>query len=286
MKKLVIPLLLALCLTPLGAVKISDYGAGPMLKPGRTFYVSVKGNDKNDGSSPAKAFRTITKGAAQLRAGDTLLIGGGEYFEPEIRINVKENTVGFSEQCGRPGSPIRIMGVKGEKAVIVGGQKVFNGKKDGSVYIFPCKTAPLFNMIHELPSGIELQKVPSESAARELPGTFYHDTAKKRLFVHFAAAGQTGISLLRNRVSLRIHGSFIHVENLTFMYAGEPVYVRMNRPFDKNKASHVTVTNCSFYHNTSCGVIYDAASWSLIKNNRAAHNIYRGNYLTDRKSVV
>ena len=209
-------LLLALCLSTLGAVKVSDYGAGPMLKPGRTFYVSVKGSDKNDGKSPARAFRTITKGAAQLRAGDTLLIGGGEYFEPEIKINVKENSVGFSEQCGRPGSPIRIMGVKGEKAVIVGGEKVFNGKKNGSIYIFPCKKAPLNNAIHELPSGIELQRVPNESAARELPGTFYHDTAKKRLFVHFAAADQKGISLLRNRVSLRIHGSFIHIENLTF----------------------------------------------------------------------
>ena len=273
-------LLLTLCLSTLGAVKISDYGAGPMLKPGRTFYVSVKGSDKNDGKSPAKAFRTITKGAAQLRAGDTLLIGGGEYFEPEIKINVKDNSVGFSEQCGLPGSPIRIMGVKGEKAVIVGGEKVFNGKKNGSIYIFPCKKAPLNNAIHELPSGIELQRVPNITAVRELPGTFYHDTAKKRLFVHFAAADQTGISLLRNRVSLRIHGSFIHLENLTFMYGGEPVYVRMNRPYDKNKASHITVTECSFYHNTSCGIIFDGASWSLIKNNRAAHNIYRGNFLT------
>ena len=264
----------------LQAVNIADYGAGPMIRPGRTFYVSPKGDDRNDGRSREKPFRTITRGAALLRAGDTLLIGGGEYFEPEIKINVKENSVGFAEQCGKPGSPIRIMGVKGEKAVIVGGQKLFDGKKDGAVFIFPCRTAPLYNAIHELPSGIELQSVPSEEAARELPGTFYHDKAKKRLLVHFAALDQKGISLLRNRVCLRIHGSYIHVENLTFMYAGEPVYVRMNRPYEKNTASHVTVTDCAFYYNTSCGVIFDGASWSLLKNNRAAWNNYRGNYMT------
>ena len=258
----------------------SAYGAGPMLKPRNTYYVSTSGSDSNDGKSLEKAFRTIARGASLLRAGDTLLIAGGEYFEPEIRINCKEDTVGFSEQCGRPGSPIRIMGMKGEKAVIVGGKKLFNGKKEGNIYVFDEGSLPLYDMIHELPSGIELQSVPGVSEVRELPGTFFCDRKNKKIFVHFAAAEQKGISLLKNRVSLRIHGSYIHVENLTFMYGAEPIYVRMNRPFDKNKASHVTVTNCSFYHNSSCGVIFDGASWSLIKNNRAAHNIYRGNFLT------
>jgi hypothetical protein len=172
------------------------------------------------------------------------------------------------------------MGIPGQKTVIVGGKKLFNGKKEGNIYVFDEGSRPLYDMIHELPSGIELQSVPGVEEVRELPGTFFCDTKNKKIFVHFAAADQKGISLLKNRVSLRIHGSYIHVENLTFMYGGEPVYVRMNRPYEKNTASHVTVTNCSFYHNTSCGIIFDGASWSLIKNNRAAHNIYRGNYLT------
>ena len=283
MKKLLT--LTALCaIFSLWGVKVSDYGAGPMLKPARTFYVSLKGNDKNDGRSLAKAFRTIGKGASQLRAGDTLLIDEGEYFEPEIRINVKEDFVGYDLQCGKPGSPIRIMGMKGKKAVIVGGEKLFNGRKEGPVYVFPCKKAPLYNMIHELPSGIELQRVPVLEAAKELAGTYYLDEKKQLLYVHFAAAEQKGVSLLRHRVSLRVHGSYIHIENLTFMYSGEPILVRMNRPYNKNKASHVTVTNCSFYHNTACGIIFDGASWSLIKNNRAAHNTYRGNYMTLTKA--
>ena len=279
MKKIFL-LLMVCTLFSLKAVDPSKYGAGPMLKPARTFYVSVKGDNKNDGLSPAKPFRTIAKGVAQLRAGDTLLIGGGEYFEPEIPVNVKEDTEGYAVQCGKPGSPIRIMGAPGEKAVIVGGEKLFNGKKDGSVSVYSCKKAPLYNTIQELPSGIELQRVPDEESARELPGTFFLDEKQGRLLIHHAALDQTGISLLRNRVALRIHGSYIHVENLTFSYVGEPIYVRMNRPFEKNRATNVTVTNCNFFYNSSCGIIFDGASWSLIKNNRAAHNIYRGNYLT------
>ncbi len=277
--------LLTLCalsaLISLWGIRISDYGAGPMLKPNRTFYVSTKGNDKNDGKTLKTAFRTIIKGVSQLQAGDTLLIAGGEYFEGnEIQINVKDGVPNYNVQCGKPGSPIRIMGMKGENAVIVGGWKIFNGKKDGDIYVFPCDRTPLNNIIHELPSGIELQRVPSVDVVRELPGTYYLDAKAKKVYVHYAAVGQNGISVLRRRVVLRIHGSYVHVENLTFKYAGEPVYVRMNRPYDKNKASHVTVTNCQFYNNSSCGVIYDGASWSLIKNNRAARNIYRGNFLT------
>ena len=40
---------LVLCAVWLSAVDPADYGAGEMKKSGRTFYVSTKGNDKNDG---------------------------------------------------------------------------------------------------------------------------------------------------------------------------------------------------------------------------------------------
>ena len=47
----------------LGAINVADYGAGPMVKPAKTFYVSTKGNNKNDGLSLKNAFRTIEHGA-------------------------------------------------------------------------------------------------------------------------------------------------------------------------------------------------------------------------------
>ena len=50
-----------LTLSLLQAINIADYGAGPMVKPGRTFYVSTKGNNVAD--------RTI--------ASDHFAFGGG-----------------------------------------------------------------------------------------------------------------------------------------------------------------------------------------------------------------
>ena len=123
-KTVVFYLLFAICC--LRAADPAAYDAGEMRKTGRTFYVSTKGSDKNDGTSPEKAFRTIKHGATFLRCGDTLLVAGGEYGENEVRLNVKDNTTGYAEQCGKPGSPVRIMGMPGEKVVLRGGNILKN----------------------------------------------------------------------------------------------------------------------------------------------------------------
>ena len=268
-----------LCGTLLSGINYADYGAGPMLKPGRTFYVSIGGNDKNDGSSLEKAFRTINKGVSRLKAGDTLLIEGGRYFESEIRINVKEGVARSNAQCGRPGAPIRIMGMKGQRPVLTGGKIVSPLKREGQIAEFVCKTAPAYDTVHELPSGIELQRLANEELVRKYPGTFFFDAAKKRLLVHFAAVEQKEISIARHRIGIRIHGSYIHIENLEFRHFYEAIYARMNAPYDKNEARNITITDCNFFWNYHCGVVLDGTTWSLVKNNRAAFNTKRGNYM-------
>ena len=47
---------------------------------GNTYYVAVTGSDANIGSAD-QPFRTVARGASVLRAGDTLLVGPGTYFE-------------------------------------------------------------------------------------------------------------------------------------------------------------------------------------------------------------
>ena len=269
----------------LSGVDIAKYGAGPMLKPNRTFFVSQKGNDKNDGRSLEKAFRTIPKGVAQLRAGDTLLIDEGLYYQSEIKINVKDNSVDFQEQCGRPGSPIRIMGMKGKKVILTGGIHLKPVKRSGQIAEFRHGRNLLNNVIHELPSGIELQHVDDETLARELPGTFYYDRKAKRILVHFAALEQTGISASTQRIGIRIHGSYIHLENLEFRHYYEAVYARMNKPYDKNKATHITIQNCRFFFNYENGVVLDGTSWSILRNNQASHNTGRGHFLNMAKAT-
>ena len=215
MKRFVVLFLLLSALLCGGASPVADrvdpaaYGAGEMKTPARTFYVSTSGNDKNDGRTLKTAFRTVTKGISVLRAGDTLLIAGGVYCEPEIPVNVKEETVGFAEQCGRPGAPIRIMGMKGEKVLFRGGVLLTEGKGAGQIREYVYGREPNYNTVQEEPSGIELQRVPEESLARELPGTYFLDVKKKRLVVHFSALEQKGAVVALRRIGIRIHGSRI-----------------------------------------------------------------------------
>ena len=287
MKNLLFTALL-LCIGALAAAAVdidySKYGAGPMVKPGRTFYVSLKGNDKNDGRQLKTAFRTIKRGAAELKAGDTLLIEGGEYFEREIQLNVKEKSKGFSGQCGIPGSPIRIMGMKGHKVVLRGTDMLPLGKKEGTIYKFRYSSRLIYNTVQEYPSGIELQRVYDEKLVREYPGTFFYDQAKKLLLVNPVSLDQTHISPAVRRIGIRIHGSYIHIENIQFRSFYEAIYSRMNSPYEANHASHITIQNCTFFHNYKNGIVFQGASWSLVKNNSFHSNTNYGGIMTQRES--
>ena len=254
-----------------------DYGAGEMKNPARTLYVSTAGNDQNDGKTLETAWRTIARGARELRSGDTLLIAEGRYFQSEIPINVEDNTIGFAEQSGIPGAPIRIMGMPGSKVVLYGSEFMPLPEKPlaPAVFEFHLQTKPWYFIIYESPSQIELQRVYAEELALQHPGTYYYDEAG-RLLVHFAAIGQVGINVVRSRIGLRIHGSYVHVENLIFEHYYEGIYMRMNRPYDKNVAEHITVKNCAFYHNHKNGLVVDGASKSLFIGNRGLANGYYG----------
>ena len=92
----------------------SKYGAGPLREPGRTCYVSVKGNDEADGSAWDKAWRHVSYGAGKLRAGDTLIVGEGEYFGESLVFDAREG------QTGEPGRPITIMAAPRHRVVISG----------------------------------------------------------------------------------------------------------------------------------------------------------------------
>ncbi len=61
------------------------YAIGPeMPRPARTLYVRRSGRDFNDGSTPQKALRRITRAVALAVAGDRIVVGPGEYAESSI----------------------------------------------------------------------------------------------------------------------------------------------------------------------------------------------------------
>lgn len=86
----------------------------PPLEKGPTYYVdAVKGDDKNDGSL-AKPWRTIQHGANRLKAGETLYLRGGTYYE---KVSLARS--------GTTEAPIVISSYPGEQAVIDGGLREF-----------------------------------------------------------------------------------------------------------------------------------------------------------------
>ena len=282
MKKLSV-FLLVLSVAVLSAVDVSKYGAGEMKKPGRTFYASPSGSDKNDGKTLKTAFRSVKNAAKFLKAGDTLYLKGGMYFENEVRFNTRDGSVGYNGQSGKPDSPIRIIGMPGEKAVLSGAY-ILNVKKPGQFQEFRFRRDIAYDTVQEVPSGIELQSVKNLDLAKECPGTFFYDQKKKKLYVHFAALEQTGVAVARARIGLRIHGSYIHLENLHFTNYYEAIYMRMNMPYDKNKSEHNTIKNCYFYHNYKNGAVIDGSSWTLVTGCRGWGNTERGTFLTMKKS--
>ena len=52
-----------------------------------TYYVSLSGDDGNDGKSEASAFRTIKKGVQVIQAGDTMIIQSGEYSKERAIVS-------------------------------------------------------------------------------------------------------------------------------------------------------------------------------------------------------
>lgn len=77
---------------------------------GRTYYVATKGNNRNAGTK-SKPFKTIQRGVSKLKAGDTLMIEGGTYYE-EVEIP--------QSVSGKKGKVITIRNVPGERAIISG----------------------------------------------------------------------------------------------------------------------------------------------------------------------
>jgi len=82
----------------------------PALGNAQTFHVAPTGQDANPGTA-ALPWRTVTKAAQTLTAGQTALIHGGTYAEQDIRF----------AHSGAPGQPITLQAAPGETPIIDAG---------------------------------------------------------------------------------------------------------------------------------------------------------------------
>jgi hypothetical protein len=77
----------------------------------RILYVSPKGDNRNDGSSWTKAIAEISAAVERARAGDTVLIGSGNYKET-VRVFATGDKGKWLTIAGAPGSEVAIDGCR------------------------------------------------------------------------------------------------------------------------------------------------------------------------------
>ena len=295
------PELLALA-EPL-TIDISQYGCGPLLQPGNTYYASISGSDEADGRSPRTAWRTIKHGVAQLRAGDTLIIGEGEYIEPLITMNVD------IEQSGEPGRPITITAAPRARVVITGGLQPRLSKAPGTEY---CSQAAIAipnvqAAIWETDTQILLQRTGSLAMCEELPATWWFDADAQMLYVHFSDSrgpevhgvsvrlgkGSTSNFYTRDTRGLDIRGSYVrlnglHIQNYHtgLLITGNPIEGDAE-PRRYRGGDHITVENCSFGSMTFAGmVLWAGAHWNLMQHCYGALNGDRGTMLVNHADAA
>jgi len=143
-------------------------------EPLRTLYVSPRGDDKNDGLSQRKPFRTISAAAKAVKPGDLVLVSGGTYFE-----HVHLMTPGTAEH------PIVFRAASGETALVTFGRRPTNWRKvKGTRFTYSVRYATIPNYVWEDRRVIRYVGVNDTTTLEEMPGSFLYDEKRQILSVH------------------------------------------------------------------------------------------------------
>ena len=251
------------------------------------YFVTKQGNDANNGSSRQTAFLTIQKGVDALKAGDTLTIGPGEYFE-----NVKRDTLGNADvdtiiRAEVPGAVLLRGDIDAPEFEKVEGYRF--------VYAVSFDQTPLAVLEHG--TSRVLEERPNSRDVEYEPGTFYYNTAAKKLYVSstdlrapghrrysIAVNGKTGIELTKPQRVL--------IEGLAAggFYPGWGIM--LNEPVSCTVRDCITFMNqggvcadsgsdniiesCESYGNTFGGIVRYRANNDVIRNCRTYKNIREG----------
>jgi len=276
----------------------SKYGCGALLRPGKTYYVSQRGDDEADGTSWETAWRHIHVGLPELRAGDALVIGEGEYVEPEMEV----------VRSGERGRPITIMAAPRHRVIISTAVRPHLERTPNTEFVWEA-TLRLKDgraMVWEGDTKILLQSVAGVAMVDELPGTWWYDREQQKVYAHFSDSRTTGspalairpgrasVSHFSNRdvCALDIRGSFVRINGLWFEHDNVCLVVQgdsvQNEDGTKSYrgGDHVTIEDCAFSSTCFAGlVLYAGARWNLIKGNYGALNGARGSLLVNHRDT-
>jgi hypothetical protein len=178
----------------------------------------------------------VAHGAAQLRAGDTLVIAEGEYVESAITIGANEGNT------GEPGRPVSITAAPRARVVITGGLKPQLQPVPGTSYTSAgrCALPGGHAAVWESDTQRLLQPVAGPEMVEELPGTWWYDAGAETIHVHFADSrgpdvhgisvrpgrGSTSNFRSRDERGLDLRASWVRLAGLHFRNYHTGVLVR------------------------------------------------------------
>jgi hypothetical protein len=212
------------------------------------FYVDSLGNDNNNGTSNATAFKTLTKALNSIAtAGTTIYVRKGTYYEGDLNIT----------KSGATNSPITIRNFPGEYPIINGTDRTFNPvwvvhDAANNVYKTASAAQPLHayingnHLFHYLKLTDLVNKVWSQ------PNGFFHDGTT--FYVRFpmgATPGNTTITIPKYTSGIQVdQQSNIVIKGITFAYFG---YGDYPRGIYLNVATSIMIDSGAFHH-THIGV--------------------------------
>ena len=278
----------------------SRYGCGPLLEPGKTYYVSLKGRDAADGLAWDTAWRHVHYAFGKLRAGDTLIIGEGEYVERPLVLDAQKG------QTGEPGRPITIVAAPRHRVVITSALRPKLRRTPGTQFTWEAsmELKDGEGMLWEADTEILLQRTAGFDMVEELPGTWWYDEKGRTVYVHFSdsrADAPHPLAVRSGRASdqhfrtggrggpctVDVRANYIRFKGLSFKFANVCMAIQGRRVRDKENpkwiypgGDHVTVEDCAFSSTWYAGLVLTyGAQWNLIKGNYGALNGEQGSLL-------
>lgn len=108
----------------------SGGGGGQASSEAHTYYVSPIGNDRNNGLSPERPFRSLTRAVDGLAAGDVLYVAPGTYTPPSSPdAEPATQVVEIKGLTGTPDEPVAIIAdSRGEQTLTEPGDVVIDGQ--------------------------------------------------------------------------------------------------------------------------------------------------------------
>lgn len=219
---------------------------------GTTYYISLVGNDDNDGKSPNTAWKTLGSVNAHkdvLKEGDAILFRCGDVFRGQFRCNVKGITYSsFGE---------------GKKPELWGSYRNYaecswNPTEKENIYVLDVTddTADIGNII--LNHGEKFgYKIISETTPLEMDLDYYHDKKNGKLYFYSEKSAPnerfSSIELAFCRVLFGGNMNDATVDNLCFKYCGDHAIGTGSMNYETENGipefvglDNFTVRNCEF----------------------------------------